>query len=71
MPNRNPTPPPKGIGKFVIVAGVILVMMIVIIFVGMNAQHAQTVSEQQAGTVKPQDAPMHEKDLGKAPAQQK
>lgn len=69
MPNRNPTPPPKGIGKFAILAGIILVMMIVIVFVGMNAQHAHTLREQQAGNVKHQEAPVHEKDLGKSPVQ--
>lgn len=71
MPNPTPTPAPKGIGKFMILAGIILVIMMVTVFVGMSAQHTQTLHEQQAGNVKPQDAPMHEKDLGKSPASPK
>jgi hypothetical protein len=41
MPNRNPTPPPKGAGKFAIFAGAVVALIIVTLFVGMNAQHAQ------------------------------
>ncbi|WP_233024241.1 hypothetical protein [Rhodopseudomonas boonkerdii] len=41
--------------------------MIVAIFVGMNVQHAKTLREEQAGQIKPQDKPMHEKDLSKSP----
>jgi hypothetical protein len=47
---------------------VIVAMIIVVTFVGMNMQHAQTAKEQESGQVKPADAPMTEKDLGKLPA---
>lgn len=42
-------------------------MMIVAIFVGMNAQHAKDTRDKQAGQVKPQDLPLTEKDLGRSP----
>jgi hypothetical protein len=71
MPNPNPTPPPKGARKFAVIAGIIVALMIVVTFVGMNAQHAKDTKAEQAGQVKPSEAPMHEKDLGKAPAQTK
>lgn len=67
MPNPNPTPPPRGAGKFAILAGVIVALMVVTLFVGMNMQHAQESKDAQSGQVKPSDAPMHERDLGKAP----
>lgn len=69
MPNPHPTPPPKGIGKFAVFAGIIVLAVVVATFIGMNAQHVQDTREQQAGNVKPQDAPMHQKDLGKPPVQ--
>lgn len=68
MPNPNPTPPPKGASKFAAIAGVIVAIMIVVLFIGMNTQHAQDSKEQQSGQPKPSEAPMHEKDLGKSPA---
>jgi hypothetical protein len=71
MPNPHPTPPPKGTSKFVLMAGVIVAVIVAVAFVGMNTQHAQDSKEQQSGQVKPGEAPMHEKDLGKAPVQPK
>ncbi|WP_398470592.1 hypothetical protein [Tardiphaga sp.] len=68
MPNPNPTPPPKGAGKFAVIAGIIVALIIVVTFIGMNTQHAQDSKEQQSGQVKPSEAPLHEKDLGKSPA---
>lgn len=68
MPNPNPTPPPKGAGKFAVIAGIIVALMIAVLFIGMNTQHAQDSKEQQSGQGKPSEAPMHEKDLGKSPA---
>jgi hypothetical protein len=65
MPTGQPTPPPRGAGKFAVIA---VAMIIIVTFVGMNMQHAQTAREQGAGQVKPADAPMTEKDLGKLPA---
>lgn len=62
------TPPPRGAGKFAVIAAAIVGMIIIVTFVGMNMQHAQTAREQEAGQVKPGDAPMTEKDLGKLPA---
>lgn len=41
--------------------------LIVIIFLGMNAQHAKDMQDKQSGQVKPQDLPLTEKDLGRAP----
>ncbi len=67
MPNPNPTPPPKGIGKFAVLAGVIVALIVIVAFIGMNTQHAQDSKDQQSGQVKPREAPMHEKDLGKSP----
>lgn len=67
MPNPHPTHPPRGAGKFAVIAGVIVALMIVVTFIGMNAQHAKDSKDQQSGQVKPSEAPMHEKDLGKAP----
>jgi hypothetical protein len=67
MPNRNPTPPPKGAGKFAIFAGAVVALIIVTLFVGMNAQHAQDSKNAQSGQIKSSDAPMHERDLGKTP----
>lgn len=58
-------------GRFAIIAGVIVAAMIVVTFVGMNMQHAQDMREQQAGQVKPSEVPAHEKDLGKTPVQPK
>ena len=71
MSTDRPTPPPRGAGKFAILAAVIVGLMLVTIFVGMNMQHAQTLKEQQAGDVKPADAPMHEKELQKQPVPNK
>lgn len=71
MPNPHPTPPPKGMSKFVLLAGIIVALVVVVAFVGMNTQHAQDSKAQQSGQVKPAEAPMHEKDLGKAPVQPK
>jgi uncharacterized protein HemX len=68
MPTGQPTPPPRGAGKFAVIAAVIVALIIIVTFVGMNMQHAQTAREQEAGQVKPADAPMTEKDLGKLPA---
>jgi hypothetical protein len=67
----NPTPPPKGTGKIAIIAGVIVALIVVVSFVGMNLQHAQDQRDQQAGKIKPSELPAHEKDLGKAPVQPK
>ena len=53
------------------IAGIIVALMIVVTFVGMNMQHAQDMREQQAGQVKPSEVPAHEKDLGKTPVQAK
>lgn len=71
MAEGRPTPPPRGARRFVVIAGFIVLFMIVATFVGMNMQHAQELREQQSGQVKPADAPMHEKDLGKQPVQPK
>ena len=68
MPTGQPTPPPRGAGKFAVIAAVIVALIIIVTFVGMNMQHAQTAREQEAGQVKPADAPMTEKELGKLPA---
>lgn len=67
MTTRMPNPPPRSARKFLVVAGAIVVMMIVAIFVGMNAQHAKDTQDKQAGQVKPQDLPLTEKDLGRSP----
>jgi hypothetical protein len=67
MPTGRPTPPPKGTGKFAIIAAVVVGLMIVTTFVGMNLQHAQTLHEQQSGQVKPSETPLHEKDLQRTP----
>jgi hypothetical protein len=69
LPSPNPTPPPKGAGKFVVLAGIVVALMIVVTFVGMNMQHAEDLKNEQTGQVKPQNAPIHENDLGKAPVQ--
>lgn len=71
MPNPNPTPPPKGTSKFLLIAGVIVALIVIFAFVGMNTQHARDSKAQQSGQVKPSEAPMNEKDLGKAPVQPK
>jgi hypothetical protein len=71
MPTGQPTPPPRGAGKFAVVAAVIVGMIIIVTFVGMNIHHAQTAREQETGQVRPADAPMTEKDLGKLPASPK
>ena len=71
MPNPNPTPTPRGSGKFAVIAGAIVALIIVVTFVGMNAQHALDTRAQQSGQVKPSEAPIHERDLGKAPVQPK
>lgn len=71
MPTGRPTSPPRGAGKFAIIAAIIVGLMLVTIFVGMNMQHAQTLKEQQAGETKPADAPMHEKDLQRQPVPSK
>ncbi len=70
MSTDQATPPPRGAGKFAVIAAAIVGMIIIVTFVGMNMQHAQTAREQEAGQVKPADAPMTEKDLGKLPAKQ-
>lgn len=67
MPNPHPTPPPRGIGKFIVFAGVVVALIVMVAFVGMNTQHAKDSKAQQSGEVKPSEAPIHEKDLGKAP----
>ncbi|WP_398478013.1 hypothetical protein [Tardiphaga sp.] len=71
MPNPHPTPPPKGTSKFFLLAGVVVGLVVIVAFIGMNAQHAQDSKAQQSGQVKPSETPMHEKDLGKAPVQPK
>ncbi len=71
MPNPHSTQPPRGTGKFALIAGVIVALMMAVTFVGMNAQHAQDMKAKQEGQVKPSEVPMHEKDLGKAPVQPK
>jgi hypothetical protein len=48
-------------------AGVVVALIVVVAFVGMNTQHAKDSKAQQSGEVKPSEAPIHEKDLGKAP----
>jgi len=67
MTTRTPNPPPRSSRKFFVIAGAIVVMMIAAIFIGMNAQHAKDMQDKQAGQVKPQDLPLTEKDLGRAP----
>lgn len=67
MTTRTPNPPSRSARKFLVIAGVIVAMMIVAIFVGMNAQHAKNTQDKQAGQVKPQDMPLTEKDLGRSP----
>lgn len=67
MSTDQSNPPPKGAARFAAIAAVIVAFMIVAIFVGMNVQHAKTLREEQAGQIKPQDKPMHEKDLSKSP----
>jgi hypothetical protein len=64
---ENHAPHPKGSRKFIIIAAAVVVTMIVIMFVGLNAQHGKDLQDKKAGIVKPQDAPMTEKDLGKQP----
>lgn len=54
-------------GKFAILAAIIVALMIAVSFVGMNAQHAKDAKTEHGGQVKPNEAPLHEKDLGKAP----
>ena len=71
MPNPDPTPPPKGSGKFAVIAGAIVLLIIVVTFVGMNAQHAVDTTAPRSGEIKAREAPMHERDLGKAPLQPK
>jgi len=71
MPTGQSSPPPRGAGKFAAIAAAIVAMIIIATFVGMNMQHAQTTREQESGQVKPADAPMTEKDLGKLPARPK
>jgi hypothetical protein len=60
-------PRPKGSRKFIIIAAAVVVTMIVIVFVGLNAQHAKDLQDKKAGIVNPQNAPITEKDLGKQP----
>jgi len=67
MATRTPTPPPRSARKFFVIAGAIVVMMIIAIFIGMNAQHAKDSQDKQAGQIKPQDMPLTEKDLGRSP----
>lgn len=67
MPNRHPAQPPRGAGKFAVIAAIIVALMIAVTFVGMNAQHAKDAKTEQGGQVKTNEAPLHEKDLGKAP----
>lgn len=67
MTTRTPKPPPRNVRKFFVVAGAIVALMILTIFNGMNAQHAKDSQDKQAGQVKPQDVPLTEKDLGRAP----
>ncbi|QUS38844.1 hypothetical protein RPMA_08375 [Tardiphaga alba] len=71
MAEGRPTPPPRGASKFIVIAGIIVALMIVTMFVGLNMQHAQDTRAQQSGQVKPSEVPIHEKDLGKAPVQPK
>lgn len=45
----------------------VVAAIIVVIFVGLNLYHADTVSERQSGRVDPQDAPKSPTDLEKLP----
>lgn len=67
MPNASPTPPPRNARKALVLAGAMIAVLIVVIFIGMNAQHAKDMQDKQAGQIKPQDLPLTEKDLGRAP----
>ena len=67
MPNVNLRPPPRNTRKALVLAAAMVAVLIVVIFLGMNAQHAKDMQDKQAGQVKPQDLPLTEKDLGRTP----
>lgn len=46
----------------------VIAAMILVIFVGFNLYHADTLREQRSGHVDPQDAPKSPTDLQKLPA---
>jgi hypothetical protein len=69
MPTGRPTPPPRGAGKAAAIVAVLIGLIIVTIFVGLNMQHADTMRDRQNGQVKPEDAPKTQKDLGVSPVQ--
>lgn len=71
MTERTSKPPPKAAGKVAILCAAVVCFIIIITFVGMNFQHAQDMRDEQNGQVKPQNAPMTDKDLGKSPVQAK
>jgi len=66
MPELDP-PPPRQAGKAAALAVGIIAAMIVVIFVGFNLYHADTLRERQSGQVDPRDAPKTPTDLQAAP----
>jgi hypothetical protein len=67
MSANRPSPPP-GAGKAARAVVIIIGLMILVIFVGFNMQHA---SDQKTGHVDPAGVPKSSTDLQAAPSQHK
>jgi len=63
--------PPPGAGKAAVLIGVIVAVIIVSIFVGLNSHHAKTLREQQSGHIDAKDVPKSTTDLQSEPVPRK
>ena len=68
MTENHTPPPPRKAGRAALMIVAIIAAMILVIFVGFNFYHADTLRERQSGRVDPQDAPKSPTDLQKLPA---
>ena len=68
MTENHTPPPPRKAGRAALMIVAIIAAMILVIFVGFNFYHADTLHERQSGHVDPQDAPKSPTDLQKLPA---
>jgi hypothetical protein len=67
MSDNRPMPAPRGAGKAAVVIVAVAGLLIIMIFVGLNMQHAKELGEQKSGQVQPQNQPQTGKDLGRSP----
>lgn len=63
--------PPPGAAKAALVVVIAGILAILVIFVGRNIWHADTLQEQHSGEVAPADAPQTPRDLQHEPVPQR